>query len=39
MQRQRHGVMLIYMPCTEETNFAPELAERDTGYHLSVLPE
>ena len=30
---------VIYMPCTKETNFAPELAERDTGYHLSVFPE
>ncbi len=30
---------VIYMPCTAENDFAPELPKRNTGYHLSVFSE
>ena len=30
---------VIYMPCTAENNFTPELPERNPGSDLSVLPE
>ena len=30
---------VIYMPCTAENGFVPELPKEDTGYDLFMLPE
>ena len=30
---------VIYMPCTKETGFAPELPGGDAGHYLSLLPQ
>ena len=29
---------VIYMPCTAENGYAPELPKEDSGYHLSLFP-